>query len=225
MLKDFFNLLYPKECAACNNTLLQNEHCICTICRFELPNTNFHLEPDNQVEKLFWGRVKLEAATSLYYFTKSGLVQKLLQELKYNNNTEVGICLGEIMGDSLKNASILSDIDIIIPIPLHPKKEYKRGYNQSYFFAKGISDIIEIPIAEKNLKRVVFTETQTNKTRIERWENVEDIFVIKNPDNLKGKHILLVDDVVTTGATAESCAKVLLEIEDVKVSFVSIAVA
>ena len=225
MLKDFFNLLYPKECAACNNTLLQNEHCICTICRFELPNTNFHLEPDNQVEKLFWGRVKLEAATSLYYFTKSGLVQKLLQELKYNNNTEVGICLGEIMGDSLKNASILSDIDIIIPIPLHPKKEYKRGYNQSYFFAKGISDIIEIPIAEKNLKRGVFTETQTNKTRIERWENVEDIFVIKNPDNLKGKHILLVDDVVTTGATAESCAKVLLEIEDVKVSFVSIAVA
>lgn len=225
MLRDFFNLLYPKECAACNNNLLQNEQIICTNCRFELPDTNFHSEPENQVEKLFWGRVKIEAATSLYYFVKSGLVQKLLQELKYNNNTEVGLVLGEIMGSNLKNCNRFSDIDFVIPIPLHPKKEYIRGYNQSYYFAKGINNITKIQLENHLLVREVFTDTQTNKTRIERWENVENIFSVKSPEKVKGKHILLVDDVVTTGATLESCAKTLLEIEGVKVSFASIAVA
>ena len=211
MINDFFNLIFPKLCCACNNTLLKNENIICTSCVITLPKTNFHLDNKNPVNKVFWGRVPVEMATSFYSFSKKSKVQNLLHNLKYKGVKEVGYEIGKLFGAELKDTEYFKKIDLIVPIPLHKNKLKKRGYNQSEWIAKGMAESMKIPINAESLYRKIDSQTQTKKSRYKRWENVEEVFGISNND-LAHKNILLVDDVVTTGATIEACAQLLIKV-------------
>jgi len=223
--QDFFSLIYPNNCMACGNNLFRNEHLICTACLFHLPKTNYHLEPDNPISQTFWGRTSINTAAACYFFTKAGKVQHLVHQLKYKGKKEVGVFIGEIYGKELIKAPGFERTDVIIPVPLHPSKEKKRGYNQSEVFAIGLSASMDVPIDTKTLIRTYASETQTRKTRFKRWENVKEIFSLQDKEKLKNKHILLVDDVITTGATIEACANLLNTIEGVTINIASIAVA
>lgn len=218
IIEDFVSLFFPRICYSCGNSLYKHEEVICTYCRFRLPKTNFHLESDNPVSRMFWGRVNIESASAFLYYRKKGRVQKLIHQFKYKGKKEIGPYIGKIFGDSLKSSELFYDIDMIIPVPLHPKKKRKRGYNQSELFGKGISESMGINMLTNILIRKVSSSTQTKKSRYKRWENVENIFVVRNSENIKGKRILLVDDVVTTGSTLEACAQALLKVDGVKVS-------
>jgi ComF family protein len=222
-LIDFFSLVYPSVCMACGESLLKHEDCICSQCIYYLPKTNFHLQSENAVSKLFWGRVKVENACAFYYFKKEGKVQNLLHQLKYKGQKQVGIKLGNLYGLDLKQDKKFEEISLILPVPLHPDKEKKRGYNQSEQFAQGLAQSMEIPYATDLLVRNFASETQTKKSKYKRWENVNSIFEINNPDALKDKHILLVDDVITTGATIEACAQHILSVPGTRVSIAAIA--
>jgi ComF family protein len=224
MLSDFIALIYPESCAACNQTLLKNEYCLCTSCIFNLPKTNYMNMPDNPVSKLFWGRIPVENACAYYQFTKGGKVQKLLHELKYKGNKDAGLFPGKLFGTELKQ-SIYNNIDAIIPVPLHLSKLKKRGYNQSEMIAIGLSEAMQKPIRTDWLIRKYASETQTKKSRFKRWENVKEIFAIQKNEEFEGKHLLIVDDVVTTGATIEACVQLLLQVKNVKISIVALAAA
>ena len=222
---DFFNLFYPPECAACRSVLLKQESHICTSCLYNMPRTNFHLDHDNFMAQIFWGRVEIEKAAALYYFEKGGKCRKVLHQIKYRGNRELAFYLGTIYGSELSRAGMFKDTDTIIPVPLHLSREKKRGFNQSEWFARGLAEILCIPVLDQVLLRTVGTETQTRKSRIERWDNVSESFRVRYGNMIENKHILLVDDVITTGATLESCATVLLEIPGVKVSILTLAYA
>ena len=211
MFNDFFNLIFPRLCAACNNALLKNEKVICNSCQVSLPKTKFHLEKENQLNKIFWGRAEVEMVAAYYHFTKKSKVQNLLHQLKYSNNKKVGETIGELYGYDLKGADLFLGVELIIPVPLHPKKLKRRGYNQSEWFANGLSKSLKIEINTTSLFRKVDSQTQTKKSRYKRWENVGEIFGIKEEELIKNKSILLVDDVITTGATLEGCVKALLK--------------
>lgn len=212
MINDFFNLIFPKLCCACNNALLKNEQIICVRCTLNLPKTNFHNDKENPVNKVFWGRVVIEMASSFYVFSKKSKVQNLLHNLKYKGVKEVGFVTGEMFGHELKDSKYFQDIDYIIPVPLHKHKLKKRGYNQSEWIANGLSKSMKVPVDINTLYRKKDSQTQTKKSKYKRWENVGEIFGLAN-EGLKGKRILLVDDVVTTGATIEACAQVLKQQE------------
>jgi ComF family protein len=224
MLNDFFNLIFPKICFACNGVLLKHEKVICTSCQFSLPRTNYHLDKENPLTKVFWGRVDVQNVAAFYSFKKKGRVQNLLHQLKYKGAKEVGERIGELYGFDLLKSSWIDSIDCIIPVPLHPKKMKKRGYNQSEYFARGLSKSTNKKLEITVLYRNKHSDTQTKKSRFNRWENVSEIFDIKNSEEIVGKHILLVDDVVTTGATLEASVKALLKV-NCKVSIVTIATA
>ena len=224
-LSDFVALIYPQICAGCGKSLYKAEGIICTLCRYQLPQTNFHLEADNPVSRAFWGRTNITAATAFYYFQKKSKVQELVHALKYRNRTEVGTTIGEWIGAALTESHNFNGIDTIVPVPLHPRRLRTRGYNQSDFIAAGISKAIKVPIINKVLIRSSYTGTQTKLGKFNRWENVKEIFQLKDPEAIKGKHILLVDDVITTGATLEACANVLLQIPQTKVSVAAMAYA
>ena len=224
-LNDFISLFYPRNCFGCGNQLVTNEKVLCTACHLNLPKTNFHLLKDNPINKVFWGRVEVESAASLYFYSKGGKVQNMIHQLKYKNHKEVGIYLGELLGNELMVSSLFKDVDLIIPIPLHKKKLRKRGFNQAEVFANGLGNAMNIVVDIHSVLRTIATSTQTKKGRYKRWENVNEIFKVINPDLLSGKHILLVDDVITTGATMEACIQVLKQIPDVNVSVGSIAYA
>lgn len=224
-LNDFISLFYPRTCFSCGNRLVTNEKVLCTACHLNLPKTNFHLLSDNPINKVFWGRVVVESATSLYFYTKGGKVQYMIHQLKYKNHKEVGIYLGELLGNELIESSLFKDVDLIIPIPLHQKKLKKRGFNQAEVFAIGLGNVMNKTVDSRTVIRTIATSTQTKKGRYKRWENVNEIFKVTDSDVLSGKHILLVDDVITTGATMEACIQVLKQIPDVKVSVGSIAYA
>ena len=225
LLDDFISLFFPRICYACGNSLYKNEEVICTYCRFRLPKTNFHLEKDNPVSRMLWGRVRIEAAAAFCYYRKDGRVQNLIHQYKYKGKKEIGPFLGKLYGSYLKGVPLFNEVDLIIPVPLHPKKQKKRGYNQSELFGAGLSEAMKVPLEPQYLYRTVATNTQTKKSRYQRWENVENIFAVRNSMELHGKYILLVDDVVTTGSTLEACAQMLLRITGVKVSIVTIAFA
>jgi len=224
-LNDFIALFYPDLCLVCGNNLLKHEECICTTCLHKTPKTNCFKQRENEVSKIFWGRSKLENAAALFTFNKDGNAQKLIHTLKYEEGKNVGIFLGKQLGFAIKESEFFNNIDIVIAVPLHPKKQKLRGYNQSSYLAKGIKEVLSIPINKKSLLRIENTDSQTRKKRFSRWENMMNSFDLKNSNKLMDKHILLVDDVVTTGATLEACAQKLLEIKGVKVSIVTIAVA
>lgn len=223
-LKDFVYLFYPKICLACNKSLLKHEEVLCTSCLYHLPKTNYHNEKGNPIEQLFWGKIKIEKASAYYFFKKGSNVQKLLHKFKYKNNPEIGIFIGKKYGQELVENN--NDIpNLIVPIPLHKKKKTIRGYNQSEMFGIGLSESMNIPMDTKNFIRTKFTETQTKKNKFSRWENVKEVFQCPNPDFFKNKHLLLIDDVITTGSTVEASANKLLEIEGVRISIACIATA
>jgi ComF family protein len=223
MLNDFLSLIFPKVCAACGKSLFKKEESICTYCFYHLPKTNFHLYEDNPVIKLFWGRANIFSASSLYSFSKGSKVQHLIHQLKYRGKKEIGVSLGKYYGRELKMSPLFSPVNMVIPVPLHPKKLKKRGYNQSETFAQGLAESMKAENGSEFLIRTHASETQTRKSRFARWENVEEIFKVVSPEKIQGKHILLVDDVVTTGSTLEACANKILEVPDTKVSVATIA--
>ena len=194
-------------------------------CEFKLPRTGFHIHEENIISRVFWGRVDLFSATSFLFFNKGGNVQQLMHALKYRNKKEVGVHLGKLFGKELVNSPLFEDVDLIIPVPLHPKKYHQRGFNQSEVIASGIGQEMSRPVDIQTLVRLVRTSSQTRKSRYDRWENVKDAFGVKNPSTIIGKHILLVDDVLTTGATLEACASVLLDIENTRVSVATLGYA
>lgn len=223
ILEEIFQLFFPKLCVACNGSLMKNENFLCSNCLFHLPQTNFHLTPENTLEKVFWGRVKLESAMAFVYFKKGEAMQQVLHEIKYKDNKELAQFLGIYYGSILQASN--KKFDAIAAIPLHKSKLRKRGYNQSECIVNGLVQSMQIPNVSAALTRLKFTETQTRKGRFERWENVDDVFKVETPEAIAGKHILLIDDVITTGATIEACAKVMLDTNGTKVSVASIAFA
>lgn len=220
----FTELLYPNLCPACNNHLIENQK-LCFDCETNLPLTDFHLHNENEVTEKFYGRIEIENGGSLLRFTKSGRVQELIHQLKYRGNSEIGIHLGRMYGEILKENNAFETVDLIIPVPLHPKKEKQRGYNQSDMIAQGMAQTLFIPWQRDILIRTEYTTSQTKKSNFDRFENVKNAFNIAKPNVIKYKHILLVDDVLTTGATLEACALKLLEIEGCKVSIAVLAIA
>ena len=225
LLKSLINLLFPRVCAACGTLLLEGEDTVCTTCRVLLPKTGYEQHSDNPLAQIFYGQMPFNAVMAEFFFSKTGKVQHLIHGLKYHHCRENGIFLGQEIGKSLLQAPDYQGIEYIVPIPLHPKKEKIRGYNQSHVIAEGISEIMNIPIAEKCLVRRVFTDTQTKKSREDRYQNVKDIFHVEKPEILENKHVLLVDDVLTTGATLMSAGKALMQIEGIKISVATVACA
>jgi ComF family protein len=224
-LGDFIALIFPELCQACGENLVTGEKLICTACTYDLPYTNFHQQPDNVVARQFWGRIDVAMVYVLLYFSKGGKVQNMMHQFKYKNMPLIGNKLGNLAGMQLTQRKQAEPIDFIVPVPLHPRKLRLRGYNQSAQFAMGLSTQMGIPVDTDNLIRVKHTDTQTKKSRFSRYENMKEVFTIRDPEKFAGKHILLVDDIITTGATLEACGIELLKIEGVKLSLAAIAYA
>ena len=222
-LSNFFTLLYPESCPVCRNALLAGEKIICTLCLYKLPKTNFHLSDQNPIQELFFGRIDIQHSGAYLNFRKGGGVQQLIHEFKYKSQLEIGQFLGENYGFDLMEALWIQSLDFVIPIPLHPDKLRKRGFNQSEIFASGIAKILDLPLGSEMLKRAKFSETQTKKSKYQRWENVKGIFEVTADEQLKDKHVLLVDDVITTGATMEAATQCLIEDAGARVSVVAMA--
>lgn len=220
------HLIYPRLCEGCSKALLDEEQVLCLNCSiYNLPRTAYHHIQENETFMRFAGRVKIEKGTSLAYFTNEGLLQHLLHGLKYDGKQEIGTYLGTQFGYDLLQTNWQMGIDSIIPVPLHAKKEAERGFNQTNIIANAMSDVLKIPVMDKVLQRIKFTETQTQKTREERILNMQDAFGLVNPKEINGKHILLIDDVLTTGATLEAAALALLSVPDVRISIATIGIA
>jgi len=222
--ESFFHLLFPHVCSGCGSDILSEESVLCMHCVADLPVTDFEKHPDNPVEKIFHGRLRLRDAAAQYYFTKESLMQKLMHQFKYRGNKDLGLQLGRMMGNSLKQSGRF-DVDALIPLPLFPAKEKKRGYNQAAVLCEGMKEAMNIPVLYNVITRPQHTETQTKKGRIERWKNIEGKFELVKHDLVNNKHLLLVDDVVTTGATIEACGGELLKAENVKLSAATLCVA
>jgi ComF family protein len=225
LINDFMSLIYPRSCEACEEVLFKHEQYICNACQLTLPKSNFHLSPNNPISMALAGRVPVKNATCLFEFEKLGRVQKLLHALKYENQQTLGEFMGKQLYHTLSNSAFFEGIDVIVPVPLHPNKLKQRGYNQSACFAKGISDASGIPVNTSVLHRSGETSTQTKKKKFERWENVGSVFTLTDHAFFQNKHILLVDDVITTGATIEGCWQALKEVDNISVSLASIAYA
>ena len=218
------HLLFPHVCTGCGSDILSESSVLCMRCIDAMPETNFELHAGNPVEKLFWGRIQLNAGTAQFYFTKESLMQHLMHQFKYKGNKELGLQLGRLMGEQLLKSGNYN-VDALIPLPLFPAKEKRRGYNQASLLCKGMSEVMNIPVLDKLVTRPEHTETQTKKGRIERWKNVEGKFVVADANAIQDKHLLLVDDVVTTGATLEACGMTLLNAGNVKLSIAALCVS
>lgn len=224
MFHDFINLLYPKLCYACELTLNTNEVILCTSCRHELPIADHHLEKDNPVEKIFYGRIPVKNATSLLLFEKKGMVQKLIHNLKYRGHKEIGPYLGAWLGSELKEMAAWQEVTVVIPVPLHKKKLRIRGFNQVAGFGQELAKALEVPYRDDLLLKITATQTQTIKKRLARWGSIDETFVVNDPACLEDAHVLLVDDLVTTGATLEACAHKLLQVKNLQISIATMAV-
>lgn len=212
------HLFFPSYCRGCGGDLVQHDQLLCLHCLHSLPRTGFFLQPGNPVEKTFYGRLRLEAAGAAYYFTGDSLLHRLVTDLKYHGQQENGTYLGRLAGAELSASPRFEGIDYIIPLPLNEKKLQQRGYNQAALIAEGIAAIIRVPVLSAALARKRFTETQTHKDRVSRWQSMQEVFEVKEPAILEQKHVLLVDDIVTTGATLEACGTVLNQIPGLRLS-------
>lgn len=228
-LKQYFSgllgLFFPELCATCGKRLISQEKFVCFECWQDLPVTNFHQNPDNKVAQLFWGRVDISSATAFFSYKKGSKYQQLIHFVKYKGLKELGFETGKKFGYQLLEWSDFAEIDVLMPVPLHPRKEKKRGFNQSEWIARGIAEVLKKPVDTKTLYRRVFTSTQTKRNRYERWQNVEHVFGLNDPNDIENKHILLIDDVVTTGATLEACAIHILKLPGTKMSIATLAYA
>ena len=222
---DFISLIFPRSCQACGKSLVRNENLVCTECLVDIPKTNFHLMRDNILEKGFYGRCYIEKAAAWSYYRQGSKIQKIIHNLKYKGIKPLGPYLGRMYGLALKESDFCDDIDIIIPVPLHKTRRRKRGFNQTELIARGLSEAIGLPVIDDVLIRHKASVTQTSKQRYDRWTNVESIFALNEHTVIEDKHILLLDDVITTGSTIEACASELLRIKGVKVSVAAIAAA
>jgi len=218
MVKNLINLFFPEVCYGCKAFLSDNEKYLCTDCRHNLPLTNFHRDSENAVHKILYGRVKLENATALLHFSKKGIVQQLMHNLKYRGHEKIGLFLGQWMGEELKNIKSYQSIDIVIPVPLHKSKLRKRGYNQVDKFGRAIAGALNADFEDSILLKIRKTKTQVFKNRLKRSSQIDSRFTLSDTEILNGKHVLLVDDIITTGATIESCAKALNLAKSTKLS-------
>lgn len=224
-LADFVSLIFPQLCPACHASLMANEGILCTDCLYNLPYTNFHQQADNIVARQFWGKLNIEAAYALYYFNKGGKVQNMVHQFKYNGMHRIGNLLGNIAAKQLIQNPVFNTVDYIIPVPLHKKRLKTRGYNQSTCFAEGLADKLNATVELDNLIRTIATQTQTHKSRFARFQNMQEVFAVARPKVLEHKHVLLVDDIVTTGSTLEACGIELLKVPGLKLSIATIAYA
>lgn len=225
MLKSLINLFYPLTCCGCDALLLDSEDTICTTCRHDMPYTRHYLNPANETAQKFYGRLALAHASSLVYFHKEGMVQELIHNLKYRKQQNVGRIMGEWYAPLLNKVLELESVTDIIPVPLHPRKLSERGYNQVELFGRALSQGMNVPYTENILLRENYTKTQTKKNRENRAAIVGSAFAVNYSETDTGKHFLLIDDVITTGATLEACGKLLLQVPNAKLSIVTIAYA
>ncbi|MCC6463109.1 MAG: ComF family protein [Saprospiraceae bacterium] len=219
------HLLYPNLCVGCNADLPAELDCFCLGCRRQLQLTNMHTEVENAFTERFWGQLPLVAGAAMYAFQRRSPIQRALHQLKYKNQPDIGVRIGRRFGHALARTQVFQTVQAIVPVPLHPEKERQRGYNQSAMFAQGLAEILAVPVLTNHLVRRSLASSQTRKKRMERFDNVREGFALRRPDQIKGKHLLLVDDVLTTGATLEACGQVLLEVPDVRLSMATIAIA
>lgn len=224
IISDIYNLLFPETCPGCSSCLSPNESILCTTCRHQLPVTNYHLICGNPVEKIFYGRVKVESAAAFLPFRKKGIARQLIHHLKYKGREEIGEFLGKWYGSCLRESNLAGKVDMVVPVPLHSKKRRKRGYNQVSAFARCIASALQVVYREDILVKTVNTTTQTYKGKLARWKESDSTFNTTQNIHLPPCHILLVDDVVTTGSTLEHCVRALQKYGNVKVSIVTMAV-
>ncbi len=224
-LESFYQLFFPNTCVVCQRSLLKHEKCLCSYCDKDVPRSYFHLKSDNPTSVALWGVADVERAASFMLFQKGNMAQKLLHQLKYKNNKQLGEYLGELYAKELLELNYFDDIDGVIPVPLHAKKLQKRGYNQSYHIALGIRKVTGLELMGDALLKVENVESQTKKGRYDRYLSAQQVYVQNSMCDLKGKHILLVDDVFTTGATIEACYRALATNNNVKVSVITLAYA
>ncbi len=222
-LKNLLNIFYPNTCVCCDGQLLDQEYFVCLECRLDLPYINNNDCKENSISTVFNGRVPIVKAASFLSYTQTGKAKKIIHQLKYKGNQKIGHFIGKWFGEKLLNTGEFDTIDCIIPVPLHPKKLRQRGYNQLTTFGKSLETVLEIPYCDTVLKRVSSSKTQTLKKRLERFTNQDSKFTIENETLIQNKHVLLIDDVITTGATLEACCNELLKVAGVKISIVSIA--
>jgi ComF family protein len=225
-LKDLMRIIKPPRCGACRRPLLGNEECLCHRCMAELPRTNMHTMAENPVAQMYWGRIPLERATSFIYYRHDSPVQRFIHRMKYRGRKEYGYMMGRLMGRELMASGFFDGVDFVVPVPLHPKKERQRGYNQSEWIARGVAEVTGVPLRTDIVVRCRNTETQTRKLHNERMANVADAFVLRaGAESLAGRHILIVDDVLTTSATTIACADAFRHVPDVRFSVLTLAVA
>lgn len=223
-LNDIKNIFYPNVCQACETVLTTNENVVCSQCLFSLPTTNSLMNNAINVEKVFFGRIKIEHATALLLYNKKGITQKLIHNLKYKGNQEIGVFLGDWLGKEMQVSKIFENIDFIVPVPLHKKKFKKRGYNQVEKFGIQLSIHLQKPYVDGVLIKKEKSTTQSKKTRLDRWKNMEELFFLDDHSFFENKHILLIDDIITTGATIESCANELFKANKIKISIAVMAI-
>lgn len=224
MLISLLNLFFPKVCYACFNLLQDNEDTICINCRHELPITNFHFNNNDSVKKVLYGRSKIENGTSLLRFEKKGPVQKLMHGLKYKGHENIGYTLGNWLGGELKTIKDYQNIDIVVPVPLHKKKLRKRGYNQVTMFGEQLALSLNAKYIDDALIKVTNNQSQTKKGRLSRLKSNNELFTLNNITAIENKHILLVDDIITTGATLEACISILNQAKNIKISIATMAI-
>jgi ComF family protein len=216
------HLAFPHVCEGCGSDVIDKRHMLCLRCLDSLPYTHFEKLPGNIIERIFWGRLPVNAASAQLYFTKESLVQRLINSFKYKGNKHLGIYLGKVMGKQLKESGRFSTVNALVPLPLFPSKEKKRGFNQAKILCDGIAEIMEIPVITNSILRKEHTDSQTRKSRVERWQNMEGKFEVADTSFISGKHILLVDDVVTTGATLEACGREIVSINNTQISLATL---
>ena len=220
---DIWKLFFPQCCLVCGKVLLAGEEHLCFRCLSGLPRTLMHLQRENELEKCLWGKLPIERGTAFLHYAKGGDAQRLLFELKYYGNVKLGLFMGRCMANELLPSGFFDGIDGVMPVPLHRRKQRMRGYNQSRLLAEGLSSVTGIPLWDSLLVRKQFTETQTQKGSYERWQNVRDVFDCSSLEALEGKHVLLVDDVLTTGATMVACADALRDVGGLRISVLVLA--
>lgn len=222
---DFLGLFYPELCLSCHAPLVRGEDILCTACLVEVARTDFHLRRDNSLEQAFWGRCRIERAAAFSVYNRGSRIRTLIHLMKYKGRKEIGRSLGSLYGSYLKESDFMSGIDLMIPVPLHPSRLRSRGYNQSDYISQGLSEATRVPVATDLLRRELQGSSQTKRGRYERWENVEGLFTVTKPGRISGRHLLLVDDVITTGSTMEACVQALHDAADVSVSVIALAAA
>ncbi len=220
---DFLHIFYPKVCVCCTDALITSEKFLCFICESKLPLSNTLYYNDEDLEKLFWGRCDISHATSLYRFYKNSPVQKMIHEIKYKNNLDLAEFLAIKLAKQIKNSNKFEHIDGIMPIPMHPSKEIKRGYNQSEVIASTVSKHLGVTLFKRQVKRIDINNSQTTKSRLERWQNIKNSFLLKHPDDLRGKNIIVIDDVITTGSTIDALVTCLKQTVKIKTSIAALA--